>query len=256
MVRIRKLLLSAAAMVALPIVANAADLAYKAPAPALPTPWSWAGFYLGANVGAGWGTTEASAEVGPFFLGGGVPAITANLPATSQTLNGFLGGFQGGYNWQFGSVVAGLEGDFEWSGMTGTAPCVVVLSCEVKHEWFADITGRLGVVAFDKALIYLKGGAVWTDRNTSIGNSATIGGTTIAAMANASNTQVGGLLGMGAEYGFLPNWSAKLEYNFMDFGKTTTTYSFTTTPAVVLAGVPVTTNDYVHVIKAGVNYRW
>ena len=238
-------------------VAHAADmpLQYKAPPP-VAAPWSWAGFYVGANVGAGWGTSEATANLGPLLTGLVGTPVSASLPVTSQTLNGFLGGFQGGYNWQFGSFVAGIEGDFEWSGLEGTAPCVVVLSCNVKHEWFGDITGRLGVVAFDKALIYIKGGAVWTDRKVNIGNSLSAAGGTIAATANANTNLTGGLLGVGAEYGFLPNWSAKLEYNFMDFGKTTTTYSFTTTPAVALAGVPITSNDFVHVIKAGVNYRW
>jgi outer membrane immunogenic protein len=241
--------------------AHAADMSlqYKAPV-AAPAPWSWAGFYVGANVGAGWGTTEATADVGALLTGLTGTPVSANLPVTSQTLNGFLGGFQGGYNWQFGSIVAGIEGDFEWSGIEGTAPCVVVLSCNTKHEWFGDITGRLGVVAFDKALIYLKGGVAWTDNKVSIGNSLSspgLGGTgTIAAMANANTTLTGGLLGLGAEYAFLPNWSAKLEYNFMDFGKTTTTYSFTTTPAVALAGVPITSNDFVHVFKGGINYRW
>ena len=41
--------------------------------------------------------------------------------------------------------------------------------------------------------------------------------TTLAANASGSGTQTGGLLGMGVEYAFLPNWSAKLEYNYIDF---------------------------------------
>jgi outer membrane immunogenic protein len=236
--------------------AQAADMSvpFKA-APMLAPAWSWTGFYIGANFGAGWGTTEASANLGPLGAVLGTPVV-ATLPVTSQTLNGFVGGFQAGYNWQFGSWVLGLEGDFDWSGLEGTAPCLVVLACNVKHEWFADITGRLGVVAIDKALIYVKGGVVWADNKTSAGNAATIGGLAIAANTSANNTLTGGLLGLGAEYGFLPNWSAKLEYNFMDFGKTTTNYTIITTPAAAIPAIPVTTNDFVHVIKGGINYRW
>ena len=109
--------------------------------------------------------------------------------------------------------------------MQGNTACILVFNCNVKHDWVADITARLGVVAFDKALVYVKGGAAWTDGKYSVGNSITIPPPgilgfvgTLAANASASNTPVGGLLGMGIEYGFLPNWSAKIEYNFIDFG--------------------------------------
>ena len=80
-------------------------------------------------------------------------------------------------------------------------------------DWFADITGRVGVIAVERALIYSRGGAAWEGLNFAVGNSVDIGGTTFAANANGSGTQTGGLLGMGVEYAFLLNWSAKLEYN-------------------------------------------
>ena len=86
----------------------------------------------------------------------------------------------------------------------------MVLNCTMKHNWFADITGRVGVVAVDRALIYLKGGVAWEGSNFSVGNSITGGGMTLAANASGSGTQTGGLLGMGVEYAFLPNWSANL----------------------------------------------
>ena len=95
---------------------------------------------------------------------------------------------------------------------------MVVLNCTMKHNWFADITGRVGVVAVDRALIYLKGGVAWEGSNFSVGNSITGGGMSLAANASGSGTQTGGLLGMGVEYAFLPNWSAKIEYNYIDYG--------------------------------------
>jgi opacity protein-like surface antigen len=75
--------------------------------------------------------------------------------------------------------------------MQGNAPCVLVLSCSVKHNWVADVTGRVGVVAFDRALIYAKGGVACTDAHYTIGNSITVGApvnTTLAANLSANGT--------------------------------------------------------------------
>ncbi len=240
----------------------AADLgAYKAPLYAAPA-FSWTGFYIGGNVGSGWGTTESSANLGvlgPLLAPGAT--LSATLPVTSQTFNGFLGGVQGGYNWQFGTFVLGVEGDFDWSGLQGNAPCVLLFNCNTQHKYIADVTGRLGVVAFDKALLYLKGGVAWVDSDYTIGNSATIGlggaSASIAANAAASATRTGGLLGTGIEYAFLPNWSAKIEYNYIDIGKDTYNFNFSTVPATTgVPAIPIAINESVHVIKAGVNWRF
>ena len=72
--------------------------------------------------------------------------------------NGFLGGVQAGYNWRAGVFVVGIEGDYDAANLQGNAPCFLVLNCTIKHSWVADITGRVGVVALDRALIYVKGG--------------------------------------------------------------------------------------------------
>ncbi len=278
----RRILLSALAAASFGVAgiesSSAADmgLPLKAAAPVAAPVFSWTGFYIGGNVGAGWGTTETTADVGTFVTPLIAPGSLAfSLPVSSQTVNGFLGGGQLGYNWQTGVFVLGLEGDFDWEGLKGTAPCLVVLFCEVKHEWAADITGRVGVVAFDKALVYLKGGAVWQHSNYSASNSfslVTPGGLpfSASASASASETRLGALLGTGIEYGFLPNWSAKIEYNFMDFGSHTLNFPISASasgpggpvvipPAIAAAlasGIPVSVKDFDHVIKVGVNYRW
>jgi outer membrane immunogenic protein len=257
-------------------MSSAADLALpgKAPPP-VATPWSWTGFYIGGNVGAGWGTTETTANVGaavaPFIAP--IPATLAfSVPISSQTVNGFLGGGQIGYNYQIGFVVLGVEGDLEWENLQGTSPCLgtaFALFCNTKHSWQADITGRVGVVAFDKALLYIKGGAVWQHSSYSASNSlsGTIGGVgfSAATSASASDTRLGALLGTGIEYGFLPNWSAKIEYNFEEFGPRTLNFPVTASacaggacvavppPAI---NIPVSIKDFDHIIKAGVNYRW
>src|ERR1700722_11303812 len=99
-------------------LAEAADLEItKAPPFVPPPPFSWTGFYLGANVGAGFGTTETSVDVGPALTAlSGMP-IAATAPLVSETFNGFIGGIQAGYNWQLGIVVLGVEGDLDAAGL-------------------------------------------------------------------------------------------------------------------------------------------
>ena len=250
---------------------SAADMGLPlkaAPVVAAPV-WSWTGFYIGGNVGAGWGTTETTADIGTAVAPLITPATVAfSLPISSQTVNGFLGGGQIGWNWQTGVFVFGVEGDVEWENLKGSGPCVVLFQCNVNHNWQADITGRVGVVAFDRALVYIKGGAVWQHSSYSFGNSiaVTVPGTAVSASANASasDTRMGWLLGTGLEYGFLPNWSAKIEYNFEDFGSRTLNFPLSASACVTPGGcvaappitVPVSIKDFDHIIKAGVNYRW
>jgi outer membrane immunogenic protein len=223
-------------------------------APLIGLPFSWTGFYLGGNVGAGFGTTETSADVGPIITAITGTPVAATLSASSQTFNGFLGGFQGGYNWQAGVVVLGVEGDFDFADMQGNAPCVVVLNCNIKHNWVADITGRVGVVAVERALLYLKGGVAWEASKFSAGNTITIGTSpgTISGSASGTGTQIGGLLGMGIEYAFLPNWSAKIEYNFIDYGTRSfnAPISSNAPPLAGVGAIPVSITENEHIIKA------
>jgi outer membrane immunogenic protein len=249
-------------LVAMSALTHAADLQiYKSPAFAPPA-FSWTGLYVGAHVGAGFGTTETSVDVSSALTAVTGTPISASAPLASETFNGFVGGIQAGYNQQLGVIVLGIEGDLDAASLQGTAPCVLVLNCTMKHNWIADVTGRVGVVAVDRALIYLKGGVAWEGSNFTVGNSVNVAGTTLAANASGSGTQVGGLLGMGVEYAFLPNWSAKLEYNYIDFGtrsfNATLNASFAGTPLAPLAGVTVPTSvtENEHIIKAGVNYRF
>jgi outer membrane immunogenic protein len=246
-------------------VAQAADLSLAgSSAFAGPPAFSWSGFYLGGSVGAAIGTTESSADVGPALTALSGTPIAATAPLVSETFNGFTGGIQAGYNWQVGVIVLGVEGDLDAASLQGTAPCAVVLNCTMKHNWLADVTGRVGVVAVDRTLIYLKGGVAWEGASFTVGNSINIAGTTVSANAGGSGIQTGGLLGMGVEYAFLQNWSAKLEYNYVDFGTRSFNASiaanaaFAGTGLAPLAGVSVPTSitESEHIIKAGVNYRF
>jgi outer membrane immunogenic protein len=221
-------------------IASAADLAVrKAPPAPLPV-FSWTGFYIGAHVGTGWGTTES--EFGNNGLGG----LLVGFPISQTQSNGFLGGVQGGYNWQISPwAVIGVEADFSWSGVKGTSPCIVVLSCTTDHDWFATVAGRFGVT-YDRALFYVKGGVAWAQTTYSAAlNLGIVGFTT-----SVDETRVGALFGTGIEYAFLPGWSAKVEYNYIDYGKDDFNFP------VAGATVNVNIREKDHLVKAGLNYRF
>lgn len=200
---------------------------------------NWTGFYVGAHIGAGWGTVEAEIPLS------GILGVPVTVPFASHSVNGMLGGVQGGFNWQFGWMLLGIEADWSWSGMRGTAPCLVVLSCTTKVSWLGTVGGRLGF-AVDQALIYLKlgGGFAEFKRDVNLLGLATV--------AELQHTRFGLMLGTGIEYALGPNWSAKVEYNFLDFGKKT----FDVTVTGLAATVPVAIRDYEHLVKFGVNYRF
>ena len=229
--------------------ANAADMSmpFKAPPMAPPTS-SWTGFYIGINGGAGWGTAASSINLSGLVAGlGGVTTGLGTLPVASHELNGFLGGGQIGYNWQSGSIVYGLEGDGDWANVQGTTPCIVVLSCSANVKWTADATARLGILPISSMLVYVKGGAAWAGVTDNLSGFGLVGG-------SLSTTKTGGLLGLGTEYLFAPHWTAKIEYNYTDYGNHTDTIVLTSAGASL--GVPVQTSLQMHTVKAGINYHF
>jgi outer membrane immunogenic protein len=224
--------------------ASAADMRARA-APPPPPPVlapTWTGFYVGGNVGSAWGQddTNISTAIGGVGIG---------LPLTSQGLRGFMGGVQGGYNYQFGVIVLGIEADGQWGDVKGTAPCVVVVSCTDKIKSFGDVTGRVGFTV-DKALIYLKGGWAWAEQDFTA--SLNIAG--VAGSTSVSTSRSGAVLGTGIEYAFMPNWSAKVEYDYYDFGTKNVSTSF----AVAGVAIPISASTKLteQVVKFGVNYRF
>jgi outer membrane immunogenic protein len=126
------------------------------------------------------------------------------------------------------------------------------LACKTKVKWLADATGRVGFTV-DHALIYLKGGAAWADSEYSVNASTLLGGG-IGFTATTSKSRFGGLLGVGVEYAITRNLSAKIEYNYIDFG------SDNVSVATNIAGLPFaatsSVDQQIHLIKAGANYRF
>lgn len=279
-----KKILTAAAFVALSsATAFAADLPARtySKAPMASPVYSWTGFYVGGQVGSGWGTSQTDVDVGNTFIGAPVNqtvnqliggSLGLSVPLPQVQMNGFVGGAQAGYNYQTGVMVFGIEGDILGASLNGKTDCFLVLNCTNKINWIADITGRFGVTVGDRGLVYVKGGAAWAGASVGINQSVTVttallGGVTANGSINgsASKTVFGGTLGAGVEYAFMPGWSAKIEYDYYDFGRQSmnvpVTASGAITAPVVAAGsilirTPVSVTERMHTVRVGVNYHF
>ncbi len=233
-------------------VAQAADMPRKAPViAAVAAPHNWSGFYIGAHVGAAWGTVESSlTKLSGYDYEGGFNGFngfgSGSLPLSSHGINGFLGGGQVGVNWQSGLVVFGVEGQLSAANIDGTTPCLIVAACSTKVDWVATLAGRFGL-AVDKALWYVKGGAAWADSNYKF--------TAGPISASASDTRTGLMFGTGVEYAVTSNWSAKIEYNYIDFGSDNIAFPLMK-GRYRIGTANVDIDQKIHLIKAGINYRF
>ena len=241
---------AAAFLLVSPSCVWAADLAMKAP-PVPPPVWSWTGFYIGGHAGAGWGTTETTLTS---LTGAGVGPLVGGIALTQNDRSGFVGGGQVGYNYQAGWAVFGVQGDIAALSIDGTTSCLGLgASCTAKSDWLATVTGRIGGVLADHTLVYVKGGAAWLNTSHSFAIPPVLG--PAAFSVSSDSTSFGWLLGMGAEYAFTPNWSAFIEYDYIDFDKANIALDFTP-----LVGVPAIANidvkNKLSIAKIGLNYKF
>jgi outer membrane immunogenic protein len=206
------------ALAALP--ARAADMTVSprpAPATYIPAQFFWTGFYLGAGIGGGWGSSNNLDPFNPTFL-------------VSPSISGFLVDGVGGINYQISSFVIGVEGDFTGTWVKGTATNVppapaVADSLMTQVVWTASFTGRVGM-AFDRLLIYGKGGAGFDyDRETA---SPASGGSALGSLY-----RVGWTIGGGVEYAVTEHWTGRVEYDYFKFPSKVLSYQGNTTPNLV-----------------------
>src|SRR5262245_7411099 len=208
----RKLLHATAALLVLlatSITASAADVRaqpapYAPPPPVYaPPPFTWTGFYLGGNIGGAW----AHRDVTDTFLG--VNFGSGNNDAV------FIGGGQFGYNWQVGYTVLGFEWDFDAAANnnnTGTVfiPSAGNIQLTSNNRWITTLAARFGVTN-GPWLFYGKAGGGWVGNEDFTVTNLTTG----ASITTSNNSNSGWLLGAGFEWAFAPDWSAKVEYNFL-----------------------------------------
>jgi outer membrane immunogenic protein len=220
---LRKTLLASAGTIALATQAFAADLPSRAPPPVYVPPapiFTWTGFYLGGQVGYGWGTERAN-----------VTFPAAGTLFNSFSAQGVIGGGHIGYNYQVNQWVIGLEGTVDGTSISKTfIPSGVIfpalpgfgLSYKASIPIEGSIRGRVGI-AWDRVLLYATGGAAFG------GVEATL--TTPAGTFTRSATRVGWTVGGGLEYAVTNNWSVGVEYRYSDFGSNSSSVSGVFTPA-------------------------
>jgi len=242
----RRALPIAALMTALAGPALAADLApiYKAPVAAAPA-YDWNGFYVGAHLGGVWERRSFS------------QTTTSGPLVESATINSgsVAGGGQIGFNWTVSNILVGLEADVSATGLSGSAQTFNLAGTgpgwNEKTDFFGTARGRIGLVA-DRWLLYATGGVAWADDQfTRTQLTGGVGTPPVGFVASNNGTRIGWTAGVGVEWGFARNWSAKLEYLFMDFGGSS--FSFT-----VPAGTFVVSEDdlALQTVRVGANYRF
>lgn len=211
-------------------VASAADLAARpyTKAPMAAAVYNWTGFYVGLSGGGAWSDTRWQ------YFGAAVN--------TDHSGSGWLAGGQVGYNWQAGSWVFGLEADGHWADINGSTACPnAAFLCSTDVRTLASFRGRIGYAA-GPVLFYGTGGAGYADTRYSA--------TSPGANFFYTTDRWGYAAGAGIEWGFAPNWSAKVEYMH---------YGFDTDTAPILALSNTSTTNLrldIDTVKVGINYRF
>jgi len=236
---VRKTLLNTVAAIvalsAIPASTWAADLPARPPAyapPVVAPSYNWTGIYLGVNGGWGWGKQD------PLNI------ITNRFDSVSIDMSGGVVGGTAGAQIQSGRVVIGFEADLDWANLTGSSliyPSVAgaligPVNASTNISWESTVRARLGY-AVDNMLFYMTGGLAILGAKTTLTTAS--GGQVCGTILNnctGASRQVGAALGGGVEYGFTPNWSAKLEYLY-------------------IGAVSLSTSSHSEV-RAGLNYRF
>lgn len=225
------------------VTASAADLGRPALAPIyakapVVAPWSWTGFYLGADVGYAWSRDKDDETV----LATGLPSDFS--PTSAAELHGFKAGGFAGYNWQWSSLVIGLEADADYAHLTGTATFPNTSAADFYEGRIRNqesVRGRIGH-AFDHALLYATGGVAFADIDEHDASG-------IGIFNDNSTMRTGWTAGAGLDYAFNQNWIGRAEYRYSDFG----TFSYNPTVFVdFVENHKITENA----VRAGIAYKF
>jgi outer membrane immunogenic protein len=196
----------------------------------------WAGFYLGGTLGHAWAHSE---HCDGSTCSGGAPTFPQANPS------GVIGGVTAGYNYMFGSVLLGIEGDYTFANLKDSSPDTGTFGCRgectTELDRFGTIRGRLGVVN-NNMLLYATWGVALTRWSASIGAPTLQGG---------SDTQNSAVVGGGVEFLITPQWSAKFEYlRIFDGDRIVYAPSFCGSPGCSIK------NEDADLVRVGVNYHF
>ena len=214
--------------------AHAADAIIEtAPEAVLADPgFVWTGFYAGVNAGYGFGGDDrVGVRVDDNFIG--------NIGKIEQ--NGFVGGAQIGYNYQIDNFVLGIEADFQGAGLddnTSGEIGGVDIRAKSSIDWYGTLRPRLGY-AWDRTLVYGTGGLAYGRVNYKMSADGD-------QFMNEDKTRAGWVVGAGVEHAFTDHLTAKLEYQYINFGDYT----------VESEGISTRASPDFHSIRIGLNYKF
>lgn len=221
---------------------------------------SWTGFYVGVHAGYGFGEGDGDTSFLPDPSTFGAQPFSSSIEA-----DGFIGGGQAGYDWQFGKYVVGVEADLSWSDVQGdervsplsdfggTPDPAWFQDASVELEWLATLRARAGILIKPNALLYATGGVAYGsveyETFTSFDPFPQF-----QYSGSASDQEVGWTAGAGVEWARPSGWSLKAEYLYFDLGETDFVASplAPNDPFAVTQSFDTTGN----VVRFGANYRY
>ena len=237
----KKLLLSSTFLAIGSVAAMAADLRLPVKAAPVATApvFSWTGCYVGVHVGGAKIHTFAATN----FEGTG---------STGDNGTGTVAGGEIGCNYQAGNWVFGVEGEGAWSNASATNTLIVSpidrVSVTSRNNNDFSIAGR-GGIAFDRTLIYGKGGWAWG----SFDFNSTLNCCLVFPVSTSGSYHLNGfLVGAGIEHALTRNWTVKFEYNYLGFGSTLLNVGVT--GGALPIPISVSQSPTKQIFKVGANY--
>jgi opacity protein-like surface antigen len=229
----------------------------------LPPPvalYNWTGFYFGAHIGGGFGSSSFADPAGPGIYGDSVRTPNA------------IAGLQFGYNWQPGANwVLGVEADLSAMDATGTNTCLASsgmffsANCAVRQSALGTLTARAGYATGPdgRTLLYGKGGAAFLSERIDMTTNMPVYTGLATPTASVDGSRWGWTVGAGVEQALAPAWSVKMEYDYAGFGSASAP-----TPASYVQRVPgsnfvfnaapgsANVSQNVQTVKVGLNMKF
>jgi outer membrane immunogenic protein len=256
----------AALCLATPVLAADMPARYAKAPPAMVSPaYNWSGFYVGVH--AGYGFSEDDTVVTTGQLAGNIANVAGGARPAQVRLDrdGFVGGGQMGYNWQFSpNWVFGLEADISYvdgretiNVGTLSLPTAVPPNAPLNNtfrsrmEYFGTFRGRIGY-AWDRTMVYATGGLAYAEveNSASFFNAANV----LQFDGRTRGIETGYTVGGGIEHAFSPNWSVKAEYLYYDLGSNVVNVAAAGGGGV--GGYDSRFENDGHIVRAGLNYKF